>query len=170
VKREKAAVAQVALARNQQLVEANEGVDSGDSDSDAADKEDVELALGLDADATRTDANDPWPVVPVLLTIGIFVSVLYPRRLQCVQGTLVRVSAIAKVLSPFIATQIRTAPSQCHPEPLIPLLQLLRWRWANATSRAYWRQKISLTNAYIYSIPRGPWRSLPLMATRVNLQ
>ena len=98
MKREKAAVAQVALARNQQLVEADEGVDSGDSDSDAADKKDVELALGLDANATRTDANDPWLMVHLLLTIGIFVSVPYHRRLQYVQGTLARVSAIEKVL------------------------------------------------------------------------
>src|SRR6266581_8096979 len=36
--REKAAVAQAALARNQQLLEADEGEDSSDSDSDAADE------------------------------------------------------------------------------------------------------------------------------------
>ena len=46
--REKAAVAQAALVRNQQLLEADEGADSSDSDSDAADEEDVERALGLD--------------------------------------------------------------------------------------------------------------------------
>jgi cleavage and polyadenylation specificity factor subunit 2 len=56
--REKAAVAQAALARNQQLLEADEGADSSDSDSDAADEEDVERALGLDADATRGDGAD----------------------------------------------------------------------------------------------------------------
>ena len=56
--REKAAVAQAALARNQQLLEADEGADSSDSDSDAADEEDVERALGLDADVTRTDGAD----------------------------------------------------------------------------------------------------------------
>ena len=56
--REKAAVAQAALARNQQLLEADEGADSSDSDSDAADEEDVERALGLDADAARADGAD----------------------------------------------------------------------------------------------------------------
>ena len=56
--REKAAVAQAALVRNQQLLEADEGADSSDSDSDAADEEDVERALGLDADAARTDGAD----------------------------------------------------------------------------------------------------------------
>ncbi|KAN0126510.1 Beta-lactamase-like protein [Russula decolorans] len=56
--REKAAVAQAALVRNQQLLEADEGADSSDSDSDAADEEDVERALGLDADATRGDGAD----------------------------------------------------------------------------------------------------------------
>jgi cleavage and polyadenylation specificity factor subunit 2 len=56
--REKAAAAQAALARNQQLLEADEGADSSDSDSDAADEEDVERALGLDADASRTDGAD----------------------------------------------------------------------------------------------------------------
>ncbi|KAI0280022.1 hypothetical protein BGY98DRAFT_1095782 [Russula aff. rugulosa BPL654] len=54
VMREKAEVARVALARNQQLLEADEGADSSESDSYAADEKDVELALGLDADATRT--------------------------------------------------------------------------------------------------------------------
>jgi cleavage and polyadenylation specificity factor subunit 2 len=58
VVREKAAVAQAALVRNQQLLEADEGADSSDSDSDAADEEDVERALGLDADATRADGAD----------------------------------------------------------------------------------------------------------------
>jgi cleavage and polyadenylation specificity factor subunit 2 len=56
--REKAAVAQAALARSQQLLEADEGADSSDSDSDAADEEDVERALGLDADGTRNDGAD----------------------------------------------------------------------------------------------------------------
>jgi cleavage and polyadenylation specificity factor subunit 2 len=56
--REKAAAAQAALARNQQLLEADEGADSSDSDSDAADEEDVERALGMDADASRTDGAD----------------------------------------------------------------------------------------------------------------
>ncbi|KAI0306845.1 beta-lactamase-like protein [Multifurca ochricompacta] len=56
--REKAAVAQAALARNQQLLEADEGADSSDSDSDAADEEDVERALGLDTEVTRTDGAD----------------------------------------------------------------------------------------------------------------
>ena len=56
--REKAAVAQAALVRNQQLLEADEGADSSDSDSDAADEEDVERALGVDADATRADGAD----------------------------------------------------------------------------------------------------------------
>ena len=56
--REKAAVAQAALARNQQLLEADEGADSSDSDSDAADEEDVERALGLDTEATRADGAD----------------------------------------------------------------------------------------------------------------
>ena len=56
--REKAAVAQAALVRNQQLLEADEGADSSDSDSDAADEEDVERALGLDADAARADGVD----------------------------------------------------------------------------------------------------------------
>ncbi len=56
--REKEAVAQAALARNQQLLEADEGADSSDSDSDAADEEDVERALGLDTEATRADGAD----------------------------------------------------------------------------------------------------------------
>ena len=56
--REKAAVAQAALVRNQQLLEADEGADSSDSDSDAADEEDVERALGLDADGSRNDGAD----------------------------------------------------------------------------------------------------------------
>lgn len=56
--REKAAVAQAALARNQQLLEADEGEDSSDSDSDAADEEDVERALGLDSEGTRADGAD----------------------------------------------------------------------------------------------------------------
>jgi cleavage and polyadenylation specificity factor subunit 2 len=56
--REKAAVAQAALVRNQQLLEADEGADSSDSDSDAEDEEDVERALGLDTEATRTDGAD----------------------------------------------------------------------------------------------------------------
>jgi len=56
--REKAAVAQAALVRSQQLLEADEGADSSDSDSDAADEEDVERALGLDADGSRTDGAD----------------------------------------------------------------------------------------------------------------
>ncbi len=56
--REKAAVAQAALARKQQLLEADEGADSSDSDSDAADEEDVERALGLDTEATRADGAD----------------------------------------------------------------------------------------------------------------
>jgi hypothetical protein len=42
-------------ARNQQLLEADEGADSSESDSYATDEEDVERALGMDADATRTD-------------------------------------------------------------------------------------------------------------------
>jgi hypothetical protein len=50
--REKAFVAQAALAHNQELLEADEGTDCGDRDSDAADGEDVERALRLDADAT----------------------------------------------------------------------------------------------------------------------
>jgi cleavage and polyadenylation specificity factor subunit 2 len=54
VMREKAEVARATLARNQQLLEADEGADSSESDSYAADEKDVELALGLDADATRT--------------------------------------------------------------------------------------------------------------------
>jgi len=58
IAREKAAVAQAALARNQQLLEADEGADSSDSDSDAADEEDVERALGLDAEPTRADGAD----------------------------------------------------------------------------------------------------------------
>jgi hypothetical protein len=53
--REKAAVAQAALVRNQQLLEADEGADSSDSASDAEDEEDIERALGLDTEATRTD-------------------------------------------------------------------------------------------------------------------
>jgi cleavage and polyadenylation specificity factor subunit 2 len=56
--REKAAAAQAALVRNQQLLEADEGADSSDSDSDAADEEDVERALGLDAEATRNEGAD----------------------------------------------------------------------------------------------------------------
>ncbi|KAH8982822.1 beta-lactamase-like protein [Lactarius akahatsu] len=56
--REKAAVAQAALARKQQLLEADEGADSSDSDSDAEDEEDVERALGLDTEATRADGAD----------------------------------------------------------------------------------------------------------------
>jgi cleavage and polyadenylation specificity factor subunit 2 len=56
--REKAAVAQAALVRNQQLLEADEGADSSDSDSDAEDEEDVERALGLDTEITRTDGAD----------------------------------------------------------------------------------------------------------------
>jgi cleavage and polyadenylation specificity factor subunit 2 len=56
--REKAAVAQAALVRSQQLLEADEGADSSDSDSDAADEEDVERELGLDADAARADGAD----------------------------------------------------------------------------------------------------------------
>jgi cleavage and polyadenylation specificity factor subunit 2 len=44
--------------RSQQLLEADEGADSSDSDSDAADEEDVERALGLDADAARADGAD----------------------------------------------------------------------------------------------------------------
>jgi hypothetical protein len=56
--REKAFVAQAVLARNQELFEADEGADSSDSDSDAADGEDVEKALGLDADATGTYGAD----------------------------------------------------------------------------------------------------------------
>jgi cleavage and polyadenylation specificity factor subunit 2 len=57
--REKAAMAQAALARNQQqLLEADEGADSSDSDSDAADEEDVERALGLDAEAARNEGAD----------------------------------------------------------------------------------------------------------------
>jgi cleavage and polyadenylation specificity factor subunit 2 len=55
---EKAAVAKAALACNQELLEADEGADSSDSDSDAADEEDGERALGLDADAIRTDGAD----------------------------------------------------------------------------------------------------------------
>jgi cleavage and polyadenylation specificity factor subunit 2 len=51
-------VAQAALARSQQLLEADEGADSSDSDSDAADEEDVERALGLDAEAARADGAD----------------------------------------------------------------------------------------------------------------
>jgi hypothetical protein len=49
---EKAAVAQAVSVHNQQLLEADEGVDSSNSDSDAADEEDVERALRLDMDAT----------------------------------------------------------------------------------------------------------------------
>jgi cleavage and polyadenylation specificity factor subunit 2 len=57
--REKVAMAQAALARNQQqLLEADEGADSSDSDSDAADEEDVERALGLDAEAARNEGAD----------------------------------------------------------------------------------------------------------------
>jgi cleavage and polyadenylation specificity factor subunit 2 len=56
--REKAAVAQAALVRNQQLLEADEGADSSDSDSDAEDEEDVERALGLDTEMTRADGAD----------------------------------------------------------------------------------------------------------------
>ncbi len=56
--REKVAVAQAALARKQQLLEADEGADSSDSDSDAADEEDVERALGLDTEAIGTDGAD----------------------------------------------------------------------------------------------------------------
>ena len=57
--REKVAMAQAALARNQQqLLEADEGADSSDSDSDAADEEDVERALGLDAEAARNGGAD----------------------------------------------------------------------------------------------------------------
>lgn len=58
VMHEKAAVARAALMSNQQSPEADEGADSESShgDSDTADEEDVERALGLDADATRTDA------------------------------------------------------------------------------------------------------------------
>jgi cleavage and polyadenylation specificity factor subunit 2 len=56
--REKAAVAQAALARSQQLLEADEGADSSDSDSDAADEEDVERALGLDTEAARNEGAD----------------------------------------------------------------------------------------------------------------
>ncbi|KAF8261769.1 beta-lactamase-like protein [Lactarius quietus] len=56
--REKAAAAQAVLARKQQLLEADEGADSSDSDSDAADEEDVERALGLDSEATRADGAD----------------------------------------------------------------------------------------------------------------
>ncbi|KAH9071539.1 beta-lactamase-like protein [Lactarius deliciosus] len=50
--REKAAVAQAALARKQQLLEADEAT------SDAEDEEDVERALGLDTEATRADGAD----------------------------------------------------------------------------------------------------------------
>ncbi|KAN0128544.1 Beta-lactamase-like protein [Lactarius tabidus] len=58
--REKVAAAQAALARKQQLLEADEGADSSDSDSDAADEEDVERALGLDTEATRADGAADW--------------------------------------------------------------------------------------------------------------
>ncbi|KAH9985192.1 beta-lactamase-like protein [Russula compacta] len=56
--REKAALAQAALARSQQLLEADEGADSSDSDSDAADEEDVERALGLETESARADGAD----------------------------------------------------------------------------------------------------------------
>lgn len=56
--REKAALAQAALARSQQLLEADEGAESSDSDSDAADEEDVERALGLETETARTDGAD----------------------------------------------------------------------------------------------------------------
>ena len=55
---EKAAVAQAALVRNQQLLEANDGADFSDSDSDAKNEEDIECTLGLDTKSTRTDGTD----------------------------------------------------------------------------------------------------------------
>ncbi|KAI0265838.1 beta-lactamase-like protein [Gloeopeniophorella convolvens] len=56
--REKAAMAQAQLVRNQQLLEADEGAESSDSDSDAADEEDVERALGLDAELAGAEGAD----------------------------------------------------------------------------------------------------------------
>ena len=58
--REKVAAAQAAIARKQQLLEADEGADSSDSDSDAADEEDVERALGLDTETARADGAADW--------------------------------------------------------------------------------------------------------------
>ena len=52
-------MAQAALARNQQqLLETDEGADSSDSDSEAADEEAAEHALGLGADTTRNEGAD----------------------------------------------------------------------------------------------------------------
>jgi cleavage and polyadenylation specificity factor subunit 2 len=60
--RGKVAMAQAALARNQQqLLEGDEGADPSDSDSDAADEEDVERALGLNAEAARNEGADWGP-------------------------------------------------------------------------------------------------------------
>ena len=42
------------------MLEADEGADSSDSDSDAADEEDVERALGLDTETARADGAADW--------------------------------------------------------------------------------------------------------------
>jgi cleavage and polyadenylation specificity factor subunit 2 len=54
---EKASIAQAALVCNQQLLEANDGADFSDSDSDAKNEEDIKCALGLDTESTRTDGT-----------------------------------------------------------------------------------------------------------------
>ena len=56
--REKAALVHAALVHNQHILEADEGSDFSDSDSNAADEESVERALGLYADPTRIYGAD----------------------------------------------------------------------------------------------------------------
>ena len=55
---EKVAVVQAVLVHNQQLLEADDGADFSDSDSDAKNEEDIECTLGLNTKSTRTDGTD----------------------------------------------------------------------------------------------------------------